>query len=99
LLNEAQLDLQQKALHLQGDGRIQNGVIQNAANIFFSNNAYLGGYGHNLELEGDTLHLRQFARLGDITIRGVLAVEDTLSTISQTTNIEIEGAIINRGAI
>jgi hypothetical protein len=99
LLNSANFNLQGHALHLLGNGRFENGNVTGTANIFFSNDAYLGNYNHNLTLTGDSIKLNNKARLGDIALNGTVVVEDSVTNLQTTTNVNISGNIVNKGKI
>jgi hypothetical protein len=99
ILNGAVINLQKNALFLHGNGRFQNGSLQNTESLYFEQNAHLGAYGHNLTVKGDSIRIRNRGRVGDIQMEGNLIVVDTLMNIEQTTTVNLKGAILNRGVI
>jgi NADPH-dependent 7-cyano-7-deazaguanine reductase QueF-like protein len=100
LVNTQSISLAENNVFLSNNGRFENGTINDSKHIYFQNGAYLGAQGINLTVVGDSVYLHHVARVGEMTLQGVISVEDTLINISsQTTNLYVEGDLINNGKI
>jgi hypothetical protein len=100
LLNAQAIQLNENHLYISDNGRFENGTVNTTKHIYFQNTAYLGAQGSNLTVIGDSIYLHHVSRMGEMTIQGTVSVEDTLINISgQTTNLTINGDLINQGKI
>jgi NADPH-dependent 7-cyano-7-deazaguanine reductase QueF-like protein len=100
LVNGASVEMNQNSFYLSGSAKFENGSVNSSKHIYFQNGANLGAGGHNLTIAGDSIYLHNLARVGEITFQGVVSVQDTLINItSQTTNVYVQGDLINNGKI
>lgn len=100
-LNHATLNLQGYDLFLDGNGRLKRGTVNQAADIYLTNNGQLGGLQDTLTITGDTLTLMNKSYFGSATILGVLVITDTLrnGNTEGIATLDIIGSIINQGVI
>ncbi len=100
-LNHATLNLQQNDLFLDGNGRLKRGTVNQAADVYFSNNGQLGGYQDTITITGDTITLQNRAHFGTLTVQGVLVINDTLRNGNSDggATVIINGSFINQGVL
>lgn len=108
--NQVDLDMQQFALYLKGNGRPLKGLVSQTADVYFDEGAHMGDYNEAITLKGSDIHFYGKAIWGSSTsydhiVDGNLIIHDTLTSDGTSCNypdsrhLIVKGHLTNNGVI